>query len=66
MRSASTASLVTLRQTLVARVAASVHAVRLSFRVEQAPAFHAMWDHSRMRRLSQSVTTASLVTLRQK
>ena len=66
MRSASTASLVMLRQTLVARVAASVHAVRLSFRVEQAPAFHAMWDHSRMRRLSQPASIAQLVMLRQK
>ena len=62
MRSASTVLLVTLRQTLVARAAASVHAVSLSIRVAEAPAFHADQDHSRTRRLSQSASTALLVS----
>ena len=62
MRSASTVPLVTLRQTLVARAAASVHAVSIRIRVEQSPAFHAVWGHSRTRRLSQSASTALLVS----
>ena len=62
MRSALTALLVSLRQKLVARAAASVHSVSHRIRVEAAPAFHVVQDHLRTRQLSQPVSTAQLVS----
>jgi hypothetical protein len=62
MRSVSTVQQVTLHQKLVARAASSAHAVSFRIRAGQAPAFHATQDHFRTGRLSQSASTAQLVS----